>query len=225
MTETEYSKVISKNLKRIMYDHDKTQADVAKDLNISKATISSWANGTRTPKMPAIDKLCHYFNCKRADLMEPYAPRGYSGRSTPHYTASEDFNNSGYWVPVLGDVAAGLPIEANEDIQDWEQLDDKLKGTGEHFALRIKGSSMEPRMMDGDVVIVRKQPDAESGEIVIVKVDGDSATCKKLLKGDDGITLIPFNTMMYQPIRYTAEEIESKPVTILGKVIELRGKF
>lgn len=70
MSENEYAKIIGKNLKRIMYDAGKTQIEVAKDLNISKATISSWMNGTRIPRMDKIDILCNYFNVSRADIME-----------------------------------------------------------------------------------------------------------------------------------------------------------
>ncbi|MGN8818592.1 helix-turn-helix transcriptional regulator [Oribacterium sp. HCP28S3_H8] len=70
MSDLEYGKIISKNLKRIFYEHQKTQADVAKDLHISKATISSWVNGTRVPRMDKIDLLCHYFNVTRQDIME-----------------------------------------------------------------------------------------------------------------------------------------------------------
>lgn len=72
MNPNEYGKIISQNLKRIMYEAGKTQADVSRDLKISKATLSSWMNGTRVPRMPKIDLLCHYFNCSRADLMEDH---------------------------------------------------------------------------------------------------------------------------------------------------------
>ncbi len=72
MSEQDYAKLVSKNLRRIMYEHGKTQAEVAKDLNISKATLSSWMNGTRIPRMTKVDLLCHYFNCKRADIMEDH---------------------------------------------------------------------------------------------------------------------------------------------------------
>lgn len=75
MTDSEYAKVIAKNLREIMYKHNKTQADVAKDLKISKATLSTWMNGTRIPRMNKIDLLCHYFNVTRADLMEPKEDR------------------------------------------------------------------------------------------------------------------------------------------------------
>jgi len=72
MTTEEYGKIISKNLKRIAYEHQKTQADIARDLKLKQATISSWMNGTRVPRMDKIDLLCHYFNCRRVDIMEKY---------------------------------------------------------------------------------------------------------------------------------------------------------
>ena len=83
---------------------------------------------------------------------------------------------------------------------------------------------MEPRICNGDVVIVRQQDDAESGDIVIALVNGDDATCKRLRKYRDGIELIS-NNPTYQPMFFSNEEISSKPVQIIGKVVELRGKF
>lgn len=77
MTSKEYGKIISKNLKRIAYEHQRSQADISRDLDLKQATVSSWMNGTRVPRMDKIDLLCHYFNCKRSDIMEPhdyYAP-------------------------------------------------------------------------------------------------------------------------------------------------------
>lgn len=70
MDEKEIAKTIAQNLKNIAYENQKTQADIARDLGINKATISSWMNGTRIPRMSKIDLLCHYFNCKRSDIME-----------------------------------------------------------------------------------------------------------------------------------------------------------
>lgn len=71
MNEQEYRKVIARNLRNIMYERQKTQADVARDLGINKATLSSWMNGTRTPKMEKIDMLCKYFGVPRTAIMEP----------------------------------------------------------------------------------------------------------------------------------------------------------
>lgn len=127
-------------------------------------------------------------------------------------------------INVLGRVAAGIPIEAVEEIIDTEEITEEMARTGEFFGLKIQGDSMEPRMCEGDVVIVRQQNDAESGDVVIAIINGDDATCKRLRKYRDGIELIS-NNPVYAPMFFSNEEIEKKPVKIIGKVIELRGKF
>ena len=83
---------------------------------------------------------------------------------------------------------------------------------------------MEPKISDGDVVIVRRQPDVDSGDIAVVLVNGNDATVKRIKKSPQGVTLIPSNPA-YEPMYYSNEEIESLPVTILGKVVELRAKL
>ena len=72
MSDKEYARIFSKNMRRVAFKAQKTQADISKDLKISKATISSWMNGTRLPRMDKVDLLCHYFNVQRADLMEEH---------------------------------------------------------------------------------------------------------------------------------------------------------
>lgn len=127
-------------------------------------------------------------------------------------------------IPVLGKVVAGIPIEAVEDILDFEEIPEEMSYLGQFYGLKIKGHSMEPRILEGDVVIVKKQEDAESGDLVIVLVNGDSATCKKLIKNENGITLQSFNPV-FEPMYFSAEDIRNKPVQIIGKVVELRGKY
>lgn len=127
-------------------------------------------------------------------------------------------------VPVLGRVAAGIPIEAVEDIIDYEEIPKEMAKGNDYFALKIKGDSMEPRIWNGDVVIVRKQDDAESDEIIIATVNGDDATCKRLMKYKDAIGLLSLNSK-YPPMMFSKDEISKKPVRILGKVVEVRGKL
>ena len=128
-------------------------------------------------------------------------------------------------IPVLGYVAAGIPIEAITDVLDYEELSPEMvKDGSEYFALQIKGASMEPKISEGDVVIVRKQADCENGQIAIVCVNGDQATCKRVMKQANGILLQPLNPA-YEPTFYTAEQIQNLPITILGRVVELRAKF
>ncbi len=127
-------------------------------------------------------------------------------------------------INVLGRVAAGIPIDAIEDIIDTEEITEELAKTGKFFGLQIQGDSMTPGICNGDIVIVRQQDDAESGDIVIATINGDEATCKRLRKYAEGIELIS-NNPSYKPFEFSNKEIKEKPVRIIGKVVELRRKF
>ena len=210
MSDKAINDIISFNLNRLLEANGKNQADLAAYMEVSQATVSNWCKGIKSPRMDKLDKICVFLNCTRTDLLED--------KPEPHDKPR------GVKIPVLGDVAAGIPIEAIEDIIDYEEIDENLARRGEFFGLRIKGNSMSPRIQSGDVVIVRVQSDAENGDIVIAKVNGDDACCKKLLKHNDGITLLSFN-QDYEPLSFNKQDIVSLPVSIIGKVVELRGKF
>lgn len=137
---------------------------------------------------------------------------------------ADNIEKKGLRIPVLGSVPAGVPIEAIEDIIDYEEIDSVTASKGEYFGLKVKGHSMEPRICEGDVLIVKKQDDCESGDTVIVMVNGNDATVKRLMKYADGIRLIP-NNPTYEPMYFTNEEIINKPVKIIGKVVENRQKY
>lgn len=187
-----------------------TQAAVASSLGIDRSTYAKYESGQSEPNFEMLNKISALFGTT-LDLL-------ITGTSAPSSTG-------GKWIPVLGDVAAGIPIEAVEDIVDYEEIDAALAATGDFFGLRIKGSSMEPRIREGDVVIVRKQDDADTGDTAVVMVNGDSATVKRIKKEPDGsLALIP-NNPAYDAQHFSPAEIEDKPVHIIGKVVELRGKF
>jgi len=134
---------------------------------------------------------------------------------------------AGIRIPVLGDVPCGIPTEAVEyydEVDDWEEISEKMSRQGTFFALKVKGDSMSPRIQKGDVLIIQQTPDAESGDIVIAKVNGEDACCKKLIKHQDGIVLQSFNPN-YEPMYFSNQDIQDKPVTIIGKVVENRQKF
>lgn len=165
-----------------------------------------WELGKSEPDLQSINALAEIFNVSVDTML------GASAASTNR-------------IPVLGYVAAGIPIEAIEDVIDYEELSpETVKDGAEYFALQIQGASMEPKISDGDVVIVRKQPDVDSGQIAIVCVNGDRATCKKVMKHPGGILLQPLNPA-YEATFYSADEVQSLPITILGRVVELRAKF
>lgn len=201
-------KTMSKNLKKYLKLYNVSRTQLSESLDISYSTISDWVNGNAYPRIDKIEMMANYFGINKSDLVE------------------EEYNNetSALKIPVLGNVAAGIPISAVEDILDYEEVPISWQNQGEFFALRIKGDSMEPRMESGDVVIVKQQSDANSGDTVIALVNGDDATCKRLEKTDNGIMLVSTNTK-YPPMFFSKEDIVNKPVVILGKVVEFRGKF
>lgn len=131
---------------------------------------------------------------------------------------------SGVRIPVLGTVVAGIPIDAYQEILDYEDISPDLAKSGEFFALKVKGQSMSPRICEGDVLIVKQQSDVDSGEVAVILINGEEATCKKILKHDDGISLIAFNPM-FEPIYFSNKDLIEKPVSIIGKVVENRQKF
>ena len=205
------------NLKKYLKEQRKSQKELAEYLEVTPAIVSYYIKGTNTPRMDKIDKISKFFGIERSDLI---------GHNTDLLELEK--NNltlsQGIKIPVLGSVPAGIPITAVEDILDYEEIPQSWANQGEFFALKIKGDSMEPRMISGDVAIVKQQSDADSGDVVIALVNGNEATCKKLEKTNNGIMLISTNTK-YAPMFFSNEQISELPVVILGKVVELRQKY
>ena len=212
VTDEEQKKIFSKNINYYISQSGKQQKEIAKDLGFNPTTFNTWCVGKIVPTMGKIQKIADYFGIEKTDLVDDKGD------------AKFKFKRKGISIPVLGRVAAGIPIEAIEDIIETEEISEEMAETGHFFGLRIKGDSMEPKISEGDVVIVRQQDDAESGDIVIATVNGTDATCKRLRKYRDGIELISSNPI-YKPMFYSNDEIESKPIRIIGKVVELRAKF
>lgn len=212
MNEKDFNIIFSQNITHFLRLNDMTQNELADKMQVSTATVSNWCNGIKLPRMDKVDKMCSIFGCLRSDLMED---KGFlSGKK----------KSKGIIINVLGRVATGIPIDAIETIVDTEEIPESLARTGEFFGLLIKGDSMEPRIKSGDVVIVRQQADADTGDTVIAMVNSDDAVCKRLRKYRDGIELIS-NNPSYDPLFFSNEDIEKKPVRIIGKVVELRAKF
>ena len=190
------------------------QSDLVEKTGISKGALSSYISGRYVPKQNNIFLIAKALNVSESWLM---------GNDVPLERRKID-RKKGVTINVLGRVAAGIPIEAIEEIIDTEEITEELARTGNFFGLQIHGNSMEPRIYEGDVVIVRQQDDADSGDVVIAMINGDDATCKRLRKYRDGIELIP-NNPSYEPMFFSNDEIMTKPVKIIGKVVELRGKL
>lgn len=127
-------------------------------------------------------------------------------------------------INVYGTIPAGIPIEMIEDIIDTEEItEDMLRGDKEYFGLKIKGDSMYPEYLNGDIIILEKVADAESGSDCVVMVNGNEGTFKRIYKTESGLILQPLNSS-YEPLNFTKEDLERLPVKIIGKVVELRRK-
>ncbi len=197
-------------LKVLRSKTNQTQATVAKAIGVDRTTYAKYESGASEPSFEMLQRMAKYYNVSVGFLM------GETELST---------NSDHIRIPVLGRVAAGIPIDAIEEVIDWEDISaDMAAGGAEYFGLQVKGDSMEPKISSGDIVIVRKQPDVESGEVAVVLVNGDDATVKRVKKSAAGITLIA-NNPAYDPVFYGNEDIEKLPVAILGRVVELRAKI
>lgn len=128
-------------------------------------------------------------------------------------------------IPLLGKVPAGIPIEAIEDILGYEEIPYNLvKNGSKYFALRVEGDSMYPDYHTGDTIIIKQQPDCESGDDCVVMVNGDDATFKRVIKQEKNIILKPLNNE-YEPYLFNEYDILTKPVRIVGVAIEVRRKL
>lgn len=201
--------MFNERLKTLRIQRKMTQSELAKKIYISQPAYSKYEVGTASPNPETLSKIADAL-----DVSVDYLLGSDSQPARPGYIR----------IPVLGRVAAGIPIDAIEEVIDWEDISAESAGDGEYFGLQIKGHSMEPKISDGDVVIVRRQPDVDSGDIAVVLVNGDDATVKRIKKSPQGVTLIPSNPA-YEPMYYSNKEIESLPVQILGRVVELRAKL
>lgn len=205
---------MAQNIKYYMEKNDKSRKDMCEALGVSYMTFADWVNAKTYPRIDKIEMMAQFFRVSKSDLVEERKPVSEIPRQV---TAVR--------IPVLGHVAAGIPISAITDVLDWEEIPEAMASGGEYYGLALKGDSMAPEMRSGDVVIVRAQPDAETGDIVVVQVNGDSeATCKRLVKYDNGIILMSINPD-FPPMQFTAEDIINSPVHVIGKVVEVRRKM
>lgn len=187
--------------------HDLTYKELERKLGIANGYFGKLRDRGTFPTIAKIDQFAEYFHVSRDFFIGTESPSG-----------------SGVKIPLLGKVAAGIPIEAAENLIGEEEIPQKLASTGDFFALLIKGDSMSPDIQNGDKIIVRQQPEVECGQIAVVLVNGHDAVCKEYKRIDNGIMLISRNPN-YAPMVFTSEEIETKPVRIIGRVIEVRREL
>lgn len=150
---------------------------------------------------------------------DPTKPRAIEVRFDSHSGATADRAPVRH-VPLLGDVAAGTGVLANEHVEELLPLPAEFTGEGELFMLRVRGESMvEDGIFDGDFVVVRRQPDASNGEIVVAGIPGEEATVKRLHRTGTQVVLHPANPTM-SPMTFAADE-----VVVYGRVVTVLRKL
>lgn len=201
---------LNERLKQLRKKNNLNQTQVAQKIGVSQNAYSRYELGTSEPKYFILSQLSELYGV------------------TIEYILGKEDNQpieKGVKIPVIGTIPAGIPIDAIEEILDFEEIPKEWTKSGEYFGLKVRGNSMEPRICSGDVVIIRKQTSADTGDVCAVMVNGFDATLKQIKKEPTGIWLVPFNKEEYSPVFYTNEQITTLPIRIIGKVIELRGKF
>lgn len=199
-------KTMSKNIKKYMAVNNVDRMKLSRDLKIKYSTLSDWINEKTYPRIDKIELMANYFNVTKADLIE---------ESAMPSNAIHVSNENVVAIPIIGVIACGDPILAEENIIGYRyHLKDRLP-KGQTFYLTAKGDSMEPKIPNGSDVLIRLQNDVEDGEIAAVLVNGDSeATLKRVKKQGDIVMLVAENNA-YAPYIVT----EHNPARILGKAV------
>ena len=210
--------ILSKNIKYLI-DTKRISANKLLEITGHNSTglIAMWKNGERQITTGDVALIANYLNLTIDELIN----KDLRFDNVQPTEIDKDIVK----IPVLGVIPAGVPIEAIEDVLDYEEIPkDWCKGGKEFFGLLIKGDSMFPKYIDNDVVIFEKTNDFNNGDECAVMVNGDDCTFKKVLKHDHGITLQPLNSA-YDIKMYSNEDIEKLPIKIIGVAKEMRRKL
>lgn len=197
-----------RTLERLCAAWDRTPERLSRETGISRGRVLQLLRGTADPTPDEVARLEQVFGVPLHYTREPSNLSPLSPAPVRR-------------VPVLGRVPAGIPVEAVTDVITHVDLTDA--GTDDYFALLVKGESMLPEYRDGDVVVVRMTPTAETGDDVVAYVGDSDATLKRFIRTRNGVELRPLNPD-YPTLRFTNEEVAALPVSLAGVVVELRRR-
>lgn len=226
------------NLKKFRKEKGVTQKVVAEYLGVAPTTYTQYETEKRGMSADILSKLADYFGVTIDDILgrseeeeQPASLTNFDPASIPvKYPKSSTYpaprlEKETALIPILGSVRAGYDNFAEQNIEGYIRINEDIKALHpDAFTLRVTGDSMEPEMSHGDYVICLPDAEIRNGDVVIVCINGEIGTVKRIRFDKDGLTLIPRNTQ-YKQIHYTAEEVETLPVTIQGKVIERRSFY
>ena len=207
------------NFEQLLSIKGTTTYKVAKETGISNSTFSDWKNGRSTPKLDKMQKIAAYFDVPLERLMGEDFLCLEDFESAPRHSGATR-------VPIVGEIRAGAPIVTNETLLGYETAEiGRGEDKSDYFFLSVRGDSMKDcGMVDGSLVLFRKQQYADEGNIVACLVGDDSATVKRFHREGRRILLMPENEE-YEPIELTPEDFEAGSARILGVAKELKIRF
>lgn len=202
---------IAENLRK--FSHGMTQAELSDKTGIPKSTLSGYFAQRSTPNAGNLEKIADVLNVSKSDIDPRY------NLTLP--TNVVEFDQSqlhSIRIPIVGEIACGTPITAEQNIEGYHKVNLKHVPTGTVFGLRCKGDSMEPLIPNGAIVTIHQQPNVETDEIAAVMINGE-ATLKRFKKlSKRHVVLYPINTK-YEPIFLDGED----DIKIIGKAIHYDG--
>lgn len=207
----------AERIKKLRESRGLSQEQLAKIIGVDRTTIVKYETGASRPTR-YLKKIAHYFDVTTDYLL--------GGEELPP--------KKGYYldamnvirIPLLGRVVAGSPREAIQEADKFLYIPAMgHKRPEDYFALRVYGESMEPNLQDGDIAIVRIQPEIESGQIAVVLIDNQDSTVKRVFISEEGITLVADNPAVFRPRFFTNDDCLTLPVKILGRVISIQREM
>lgn len=205
-------------LQKLLDERGITATDVARETGISRSSMTDWKKGRSTPKYEKRKKIADMFGVT-VDYLDGVSPFPY-GEEKNFEVCSE---SNTVTIPILGRVPAGIPIEAVTDrIGEIEIA--SPRGDDKYWALKVKGDSMYPKILDGDIVIFREQQSCENGDICVVRVNGTDATLKKVVKNGNSIILQPLNPD-FEPLVFSDSVVDQPSLEVIGVAKEIRREL
>ena len=219
-------------LRKALEYNNMKPVDLANRTGINKSLISNYLSGTFKAKQDKVNIIAETLGVSEGWLMgyDVDMDREWFDDKEPSEISIDnaiylEATTKTVKIPLLGKVPAGIPIEAIEDIIGYEDIPYKWVQNGtRYFALKVDGNSMYPDYHTGDTIIIKQQPDCESGDDCVVMVNGDDATFKRVIKQEKSIILKPLNNE-YEPYLFNEYDILTKPVKIVGVAVEVRRKL
>lgn len=205
--EIENRKIISSKLNHLINIKQISQAEISRRTGIPATTLTGYFKGTSTPNLGNVQKLADLFGVSKSYIDPRF------NKNISNLVSVKEFVQ----IPILGEIACGDPILAEENIEGYREELTELLPSGKLFYLKTKGDSMTPTIPENSFVMIREQPEVEENEIAAVLVNGDTEATLKRIKHQGNLIMLIADNPDYPPYIIT----EDNPARILGKAVKV----